>query len=64
VELGRSAQGLAGADRADALSGMVDDRDGDGVTALSTPLQTRSYLLMCSQMAVLRFGAPDCPGSP
>ena len=31
---------------------------------LSMPLQTRSYLLMCRQMAVLRFGAPDCPGSP
>ena len=31
---------------------------------LLTPLQIRSYLLMCIQMAVLRFGAPDCPGSP
>ena len=34
VELGRSAQGLAGADGAGALSGMVDDRDGDGVATL------------------------------
>jgi hypothetical protein len=31
---------------------------------VSTPLQTRNYLLKCCQMAVLRFGAPDCPGSP
>src|ERR1700684_100143 len=28
------------------------------------PLQTRSHLLKCCQMAALRFGAPDCPGSP
>ena len=34
VELGRAAQGLAGADGAGALSGMVDDGDGDGVAAL------------------------------
>jgi hypothetical protein len=31
---------------------------------LSMPLQTRGYLLKLLQMAVLRFGAPDCPGSP
>jgi hypothetical protein len=31
---------------------------------LSLPLQIRSYLLKRCQMAVLRFGAPDCPGSP
>ena len=34
VELRRSAQGLAGADGAGALPGMVDDRDGDGVATL------------------------------
>ena len=34
VEFGRSAQGLAGADGAGSLPGMVDDRDGDGMTAL------------------------------
>ena len=34
VEFGRSAQGLTGADSAGALSGMVDDSDGDGVAAL------------------------------
>jgi hypothetical protein len=28
------------------------------------PLQIGSYLLKCSQMAVLCFGAPDCPGRP
>jgi hypothetical protein len=33
-------------------------------TRLSMPLQTRSYLLKGCQMAVLGFGAPDCPGSP
>jgi hypothetical protein len=31
---------------------------------LSMPLQIRRYLLKRRQMAVLRFGAPDCPGSP
>jgi hypothetical protein len=31
---------------------------------LSMPLQIRSYLLKCSQMAVLCFGALDCPGRP
>jgi hypothetical protein len=31
---------------------------------MSMPLRTRSYLLKRRQMAVLRFGAPDCPGSP
>ena len=34
VELRRSAQGLAGADGACTLLGMVDDRDGDGVATL------------------------------
>lgn len=34
VEFGRSAQGLAGADGAGPLPGMVDDRDGDGMAAL------------------------------
>jgi len=34
VEFRRSAQGLAGADGAGPLSGMVDDRDGDGMAAL------------------------------
>src|SRR5208283_5281650 len=34
VEFGRSAQGLAGADGAGSLPGMVDDRDGDGMAAL------------------------------
>ena len=34
VELRRSAQGLTGADGARTLSGMVDDRDGDGVATL------------------------------
>src|SRR5208282_3427445 len=34
VEFRRSAQGLAGADGASSLSGMVDDRDGDGMAAL------------------------------
>ena len=34
VEFGRSAQGLTGADGAGSLSGVMDDRDGDGVTPL------------------------------
>ena len=34
VEFGRSAQSLTGADGAGALPGVVDDGDGDGVTAL------------------------------
>ena len=34
VEFRRSAQGLTGADGAGSLSGMVDERDGDGVTPL------------------------------
>ena len=34
VEFGRSAQGLTGADGAGALSGVVDDGDGDGVAPL------------------------------
>jgi hypothetical protein len=34
VEFRRSAQGLASADGAGSLPGMVDDRDGDGMAAL------------------------------
>ena len=34
VEFGRPAQGLTGADGTGALSGVVDDGDGDGVTPL------------------------------
>jgi hypothetical protein len=34
VELRRSAQSLTGADGAGSLPGMMDDRDGDGVTTL------------------------------
>ena len=34
VEFRRSAQGLTGADGASALPGMMDDRDGDGMTTL------------------------------
>ena len=34
MEFGRSAQGLTGADRTGALSGVVDDGHGDGVTPL------------------------------
>ena len=34
MEFRRSAQGLAGADGAGALPGMVDNRDGDGMAAL------------------------------
>jgi len=34
VEFGRSTQGLAGADGAGSLPGMMDDRHGDAMTAL------------------------------
>ena len=34
MELGGASQGLAGADVAGALLGVVDDDDGDGVAAL------------------------------
>jgi hypothetical protein len=34
VEFGRAPQGLTGTDGAGALSGMVDEHDGDGVATL------------------------------
>ena len=39
-------------------------RDTVKALGMSMPLQIRSYLLKCSQMAVLCFGALDCPGRP
>jgi putative transposase len=47
------------------LRGLAIERPNQvWATDMSMPLQIRSYLLKCSQMAVLCFGALDCPGRP
>ena len=61
----RANAGAAGVDRK-----TFEQIDAQGVDRwleklrVSMPLQIRSYLLKCSQMAVLCFGALDCPGRP